>query len=106
MAWLVLGIAVLTEICWALSLKWAATIGTWQASAVPIALSFLNMGLLAFAMKGLPAGTAYAIWTGLGAVGVIIGGMVLFGDRVTLVQAAFMALTVIGVVGTKLFATA
>jgi len=106
MAWLVLGIAVFTEICWALSLKWAATIGSWQASSVPILLSFLNMALLAFAMKGLPAGTAYAIWTGLGAVGVIIGGVILFGDRVTAVQAGFMALTVIGVIGTKLFAPA
>jgi len=106
MAWLILGIAVISEICWALSLKWAATVATWQASAVPIALSFLNMGLLALAMKGLPAGTAYAVWTGLGAVGVIIGGVILFGDRVTGVQAGFMALIVVGVVGTKLFATA
>ena len=106
MAWLILGIAVISEICWALSLKWAATISTWQASVVPISLSFLNMGLLALAMRGLPAGTAYAVWTGLGAVGVIIGGVILFGDRVTAVQAAFMALTVVGVVGTKLFASA
>ena len=104
MAWLVLGIAIFTEICWALSLKWAATIGSWQASSVPIALSFLNMGLLALAMKGIPAGTAYAIWTGLGAVGVIIGGMILFGDRIAPIQAGFMALIVIGVMGTKLFA--
>jgi quaternary ammonium compound-resistance protein SugE len=106
MAWLILGIAVFSEICWALSLKWAATIGSWQASAVPIALSFLNMGLLALAMKGIPAGTAYAIWTGLGAVGVIIGGMVFFGDRISPVQAGFMVLIVIGVMGTKLFAPA
>lgn len=106
MAWLILGIAVFSEICWALSLKWAATMGSWQASAVPIALSFLNMGLLALAMKGLPAGTAYAIWTGLGAVGVIIGGFFLFGDRISVVQAGFMALIVVGVVGTKLFAPA
>ena len=104
MAWLVLGIAIFTEICWALSLKWAATVGSWQASSVPIALSFLNMGLLALAMKGIPAGTAYAIWTGLGAVGVIIGGMILFGDRIAPVQVGFMALIVIGVMGTKLFA--
>ena len=104
MAWLILGIAVITEICWALSLKWAATIGTWQASAAPIALSFLNMGLLALAMKGLAAGTAYAIWTGLGAIGVIIGGMILFGDRVSPAQAVFMAMILIGVAGTKLFA--
>ncbi len=104
MHWLILGIAVFTEICWALSLKWAATAATWQASAVPIVLSFVNMGLLALAMRGIPAGTAYAVWTGLGAVGVIIGGMIFFGDKVSGVQAAFMALIVIGVVGTKLFA--
>lgn len=106
MSWLILAVAVVTEIIWALSLKWAATVATWQASTVPIALSFLNMGLLALAMRGLPAGTAYAVWTGLGAVGVIIGGVILFGDRVSAVQACFMALTVIGVVGTKLFAQA
>lgn len=105
MAWLILGIAVFTEICWALSLKWAATVGSWQASAVPIALSFVNMALLALAMRGLPAGTAYAIWTGLGAVGVIIGGAILFGDKVSPVQTGFMALIIIGVVGTKLFAS-
>lgn len=104
MPWLILAVAVVTEIAWALSLKWAATVATWQASTVPIALSFLNMGLLALAMRGLPAGTAYALWTGLGAVGVIIGGVFVFGDRVSGVQAGFMALTVVGVVGTKLFA--
>jgi quaternary ammonium compound-resistance protein SugE len=106
MYWLVLAVAVVTEIVWALSLKWAATVATWQASSVPIVLSFVNMGLLALAMRGLPAGTAYAVWTGLGAVGVIVGGVFLFGDRVSGVQACFMALTVVGVVGTKLFATA
>ncbi|WP_112382105.1 DMT family transporter [Sphingomonas carotinifaciens] len=106
MAWVILGIAVFSEICWALSLKWAATVATWQASAVPITLSFVNMGLLALAMRGLPAGTAYAIWTGLGAVGVVIGGAVIFGDRLNGVQVAFMALTVIGVMGTKFFASA
>jgi len=106
MSWLILAIAVVTEICWALSLKWAATLGTWRAASVPFVLSFVNMGLLALAMRGLPAGTAYAVWTGCGAVGVIIGGMILFGDKVSLVQAAFMTLTVIGIVGTKLFSHA
>ena len=106
MSWLILAIAVFTEICWALSLKWAATLATWQASSVPIVLSFVNMGLLALAMRGLPAGTAYAVWTGCGAVGVIIGGMVWFGEKVNGVQIGFMALIVVGVVGTKLFSTA
>ena len=73
---------------------------------MPFVLSLINMGLLALAMRGLPAGTAYAVWTGCGAVGVIIGGMILFGDKVSAVQAAFMTLTVIGIVGTKLFSHA
>ena len=103
MAWLILAIAVFTEICWALSLKWAATLGTWQASIIPVSLSFLNMALLAFAMRGISAGTAYAIWTGLGAVGVIIGGIFWFGEKVNGIQIGFMTLIVIGVVGTKLF---
>ena len=103
MAWVILAIAVVTEIIWALSLKWAATIGTWQASLVPVSLSFLNMALLAFAMRGISAGTAYAIWTGLGAIGVIIGGVLWFGEKVNAVQIGFMALIVIGVAGTKLF---
>ena len=62
--------------------------------------------VLALAMRGIPAGTAYAVWTGLGAVGVIIGGILFFGDRVNGVQMGFMALIVVGVVGTKLFASA
>jgi quaternary ammonium compound-resistance protein SugE len=106
MAWLILAIAVCTEIVWALSLKWAAGKATLIAATVPIVLSFVNMGLLALAMRGIPAGTAYAVWTGLGAVGVIIGGAILFGERISPVQAGFMALIVIGVVGTKLTAQA
>ncbi len=105
MAWVILAIAVVTEIIWALSLKWAATIGSWQASLIPISLSFFNMALLAFAMRGISAGTAYAIWTGLGAVGVIVGGIFWFGEKVNPIQIGFMILIVIGVVGTKLFST-
>ncbi|OWK28056.1 DMT family transporter [Sphingomonas dokdonensis] len=104
MAWVILGCAVVTEIIWALSLKWAAVQASWQASIVPITLSFVNMGLLALAMRGLAAGTAYAVWTGLGAVGVTIFGVVLFGERLSPVQIGFLALIIVGVVGTKLFA--
>ncbi|UYY57504.1 DMT family transporter [Sphingomonas sp. S2-65] len=106
MAWLILGVAVVTEIIWALSLKWAAGQGTLAASAIPITLSFVNMGLLALAMKGLPAGTAYAVWTGLGAVGVTIFGTLLFGEKLNLIQAGFIALIIVGVVGTKIFGDA
>lgn len=104
MAWIILAIAVVTEIIWALSLKWAQLQQTLAAAAVPIGLSFVNMWLLSLAMKGISAGTAYAIWTGLGAVGVIIGGAILFGERVGTMQMFFMAMIVCGVIGTKLFA--
>ena len=69
-------------------------------------LSFVNMGLLALAMRGLPAGTAYAVWTGLGAVGVAIFGVILFGEKLNPVQIGFIGVIIVGVVGTKLFATA
>ena len=64
------------------------------------------MGLLALAMRGLPAGTAYAVWTGLGAVGVTIFGVILFGEKLNPAQIGFIALIIVGVVGTKLFAPA
>ena len=106
MAWLALSIAVVTEIIWALSLKWAGVQATWQAAAVPIALSFVNMGLLAFAMRDLPASTAYAIWTGLGAVGVGVCGALLFGEKLSMAQIGFMGMIVLGVVGMKLVSQA
>ncbi|MGF7156640.1 DMT family transporter [Novosphingobium gossypii] len=106
MAWIILGIAVITEIAWALSMKWAATNGTWTGASVPIILNFVNMGLLGIAMRTLPAGTAYAVWTGLGAAGVAIMGVVLFGERLNHAQIGFISLVIVGVVGTKLFATA
>ncbi|MET0238277.1 MAG: multidrug efflux SMR transporter [Sphingobium sp.] len=106
MAWLVLGIAVVTEILWVLSLKWAGGQPGWLASAVPIGLSFLNMGLLAIAMRDLPTSTAYAMWTGLGAVGVALCGVVLFGEKLSGAQMLFMGMIVAGVVGTKLVAHA
>lgn len=106
MAWFVLCIAIFTEICWALSLKWAATQGSWSAASVPIVLNFANMGLLAEAMRTLPAGTAYAVWTGLGAVGVAIMGTVLLGEKMNTAQAASIGLIVFGVAGTKYFAAA
>ena len=104
MAWVILAIAVVTEIIWALSLKWAATVGTWQASIVPVSLSFVNMALLAFAMRGISAGTAYAIWTGVGAVGTVIAGIILFGESMALIRLASVALIIAGLVGLKMSA--
>jgi quaternary ammonium compound-resistance protein SugE len=100
--WLVLGVAVFTEIIWALSLKYVQLHPNPWVIAGSIALSFLNMALLSYAMKGIPAGTAYAIWTGLGAVGVTIGGIMLFGDPLGAMRIFFLCVIVSGVVGLKM----
>ncbi|WP_296744562.1 SMR family transporter [Mesorhizobium sp.] len=104
MAWAILGCAVIVEIAWALSLKWAAVRGGWLAVTTPLLLSFVNMGVLALAMRGLPAGTAYAVWTGLGAVGVVAFSAILFGEQMNSIQLCFIALIIVGVAGSKYFA--
>ena len=102
MGWIILAIAVFTEICWALSLKWAATLGTWQASAVPVTLSFVNMALLALAMREISAGTAYAIWTGIGAVGAFAVGALVLGEPLTPLRIAGVGLVASGLIVLKL----
>jgi len=99
--WLVLMVAVVTEICWALSLKYVQQHPSFLVATGSVLLSFVNMGLLSFSMRGLPAGTAYAVWTGLGAIGVGIGGAIWFHDPVTPARIASMGLIVMGVIGMK-----
>ena len=100
--WIVLLLAVIVEIAWAMSLKWiqmqpgVASIGT------SLVLTALNMLMLSYAMKGIPMGTAYAVWTGLGAVGITLLGILFFKDPATLSRLAFMGLVVIGIVGRTL----
>lgn len=102
--WLVLGFAVITEIVWALSLKFVQNHPQHWLIVVPYLLTFANMALLSLAMRSIPAGTAYAIWTGLGVVGVTLGGIIWFGDPVS--PTRIMLLTIISccVVGLKLTA--
>ncbi len=100
--WVVLLLAVFVEIAWALSLKWIQTQpGVWSIGAALI-LTGLNMLMLSYAMRGIPVGTAYAVWTGLGAVGITIIGILWFSDPLSAARLAFMALIIVGVVGLKL----
>jgi quaternary ammonium compound-resistance protein SugE len=105
MAWIYLLLAGLFEIVWAIGLKYTdgftrlwPTVGTLVAMAVSIVL-------LAMAVKTLPIGTAYAIWTGIGAVGAVALGIALFGDPATLPRLVCVALIVVGIIGLKLTAT-
>ncbi len=101
MAWAILFVAGLFEICWAIGLKYTEgfTNLRWTAfTAVTLAASML---LLAQALRTLPVGTAYAVWTGIGVVGTAILGMVLFGEPRSAVRLAFIGIIVVGILGLR-----
>lgn len=100
--WFVLFVAVFTEIAWALSLKAIQANPSVLVIGTAAVLTVLNMAFLSFAMRGIPVGTAYGVWTGLGAVGITIAGVMLHGDPMTVKRIAFLGLIIVGVVGLKL----
>lgn len=103
MPWLVLFVAGLFEIAWAVGLKYSDGFSKLWPSIFTILCMIISMGLLAYAVKHLPVGTAYAIWTGIGAVGTAILGMILFDESKELIRVFFIFLIVVGIVGLKLF---
>ncbi|QCP48753.1 hypothetical protein FAZ95_05835 [Trinickia violacea] len=102
MSWILLFIAGLLEVAWATGLKASEgfTRVGWSAFTVVTALG--SFWLLAMAMRELPLGTAYAVWTGIGAVGAFIFGIVMMGEAVTLARVGSAALIVVGLIGLKL----
>jgi quaternary ammonium compound-resistance protein SugE len=103
MPWLVLFVAGLCEVGWAVGLKYTegfTRLGPTLATAASLTAS---MGLLARAMKSLPLGTAYAVWTGIGAVGAVTLGIVLFKEPVTAPRLVCLGLIVAGILGLRLF---
>ena len=103
MYWLVLFVAGLFEVAWAIGLKYTEGFSKLWPSVFTIACMIISMGLLAYAVKNLPIGTAYAIWTGIGAVGTAVLGIILFNESKELVRIFFIFLIVVGIVGLKLF---
>jgi quaternary ammonium compound-resistance protein SugE len=102
MSWLILFFAGLFEIAWAVGLKYTDGFTRLIPSALTVAAMLVSLGLLGLAMKGLPLGTAYAVWTGIGAVGTVIAGIMLFGESMAPLRLASVALIVTGLVGLKL----
>jgi quaternary ammonium compound-resistance protein SugE len=106
MAWLILFIAGLFEIGWAVGLKFTEGF-TRPIPTVLTGVSLVaSMGLLGWAVKSLPLGTAYAVWTGVGAVGTAIVGILLFKEPATAGRLVCLALIVSGILGLKLFTPA
>jgi quaternary ammonium compound-resistance protein SugE len=104
MAWLMLVIAGLCEIVWAIGLKHTAGFTRLWPSVITLTAMLVSIVLLGLAMKTLPVGTSYAVWVGIGAVGTAAMGIVFFGEPANMGRIASLALIIIGIVGLK-FAT-
>ena len=104
-AWIVLFFAGLCEIGWAVGLKYTAGFSRLWPSVATVAAMLASVVLLGWSLKVLPLGTAYAVWTGIGAVGTAILGMLLFGEPREATRLACIALIVAGIVGLKLVTT-
>jgi quaternary ammonium compound-resistance protein SugE len=104
MAWVFLIIAGVFEVGWAIGLKYTQGFTRlWPSVWTGVAL-VMSMWLLSVALKTLPVGTAYAVWVGIGAVGTVLLGIVLFGEAATPLRLGSAALIIAGVVGLKLAA--
>ncbi len=106
MAWIYLCIAGVFEIGWAIGLKYTHGFSKLWPSVATIAAMLISFRLLALALKTIPVGTAYAVWTGIGAAGTAILGMILFGESREVLRLLCIALIIAGVVGLKFFSPA
>lgn len=105
MSWIILFFAGLFEVGWAVGLKYTDGFSKPLPTVLTVAAMAISLGLLGLAMKELPLGTAYAIWTGVGAVGSVIAGIILFGESMALVRLVSVALIITGLVGLKVSAS-
>jgi len=101
MAWIWLTVAGMLEVVWATGLKYTDGFTRILPSAITIAAMVASVYFLALAVRTIPIGTGYAVWTGIGAVGVAIAGMILFGEPKTLLRIGSILLIVAGIVGLK-----
>ncbi|XGI78560.1 quaternary ammonium compound efflux SMR transporter SugE [Enterobacter hormaechei] len=102
MSWIILFIAGLLEVVWAIGLKYTHGFTRLTPSVITVIAMIVSIVLLSWAMRSLPVGTAYAVWTGIGAVGAAITGILLLGESASLARIASLALIVAGIIGLKL----
>jgi quaternary ammonium compound-resistance protein SugE len=102
MAWVLLLVAGLLEIVWSISMKASHGFTKHNYTAVTLVAAWLSFWLLGLALRQLPVGTAYAVWTGIGAVGAAVLGIVIFGEALTVARVGCIALIVCGILGLKL----
>jgi len=101
-AWIVLVIAGLFEVGWAVGLKYTEGFSRFWPSVGTVTAMVVSVVLLGWAMRSLPVGTAYAVWTGIGAIGTVVLGIVLFQEPATVARLVCVGLILAGIVGLKL----
>lgn len=104
MSWFILVIAGLLEVVWAIGLKYTHGFTRITPSIITVVAMLISVVLLSWAMKTLPVGSAYAVWTGIGAVGAAIAGIVLLGESASLARIVSLCLIVAGIIGLKISA--
>lgn len=102
MGWLWLLLAGLSEVGWAVGLKYTQGFTRLLPSLATVASMVVSLGLLGLALRSLPLGTAYAVWTGIGTIGTVIAGMILFGEPATALRLGCIGLILAGIAGLKL----
>ena len=102
MSWIILFIAGRLEVVWAIGLKYTHGFTRLTPSVITVSAMIVSIVLLSWAMRSLPVGTAYAVWTGIGAVGAAITGILLLGESASLARIVSLALIVAGIIGLKL----
>jgi quaternary ammonium compound-resistance protein SugE len=102
MHWLLLFVAGVLEIGWAVGLKYTAGFTRLGPTVATVACMIASIGLLGIAVRNLPLGTAYAVWTGIGTVGTALVGIALFREPATAARLVCIALIVMGIAGLKL----
>lgn len=102
MAWIILVIAGLFEVVWAILLKYADGFTRFWPSVGTVVAMVISVVLLGIAMKEMPVGTAYAVWTGIGAIGTVIFGIILLGDPASVGRLLCLTLILGGIIGLKI----
>ena len=102
LAWIALVVSGFVDVAWALAMKKAEGFANPSWSAISLVLLAIFVYLLTKALEVLPVGTAYAVWTGIGAAGTVVAGIVLFSEPASVLRLLFTGMVVIGIVGLKM----